>query len=525
MIEVIGPGKAKALVHAGAEVAFLDVREAADYGDGHPLFVVHCPYSRIEVEAVRLVPDPDVPLLLIDGGDGIARRAAERLDACGYRDIRVIEGGVPAWRAAGFGVFAGVNVPSKTLGEIAEHDHHPDMIDPQTLHQWRSEGRRFHFFDTRPPAEYGKMRIPGARCLPNGELAHRLDAVVSDESTPILVTCAGRTRGIVGALGLRALGIRNPVYALRNGTQGWALADFTLERGASADPFPELDGKARAASRARAARLKEGGVSFVPAARAAQMYGEGGRASFLFDLRTSEERDRRPCPGAVPVLGGQLVQATDLYVGVRHARLILIDDTGLRGALAALWLNGLGFEAHVVALDEESAAPDIRRDRPAPVPPAPPGRISVAQAIDALKHPATALFDLRPSNEHEAGHPRGAVWSIRPRLPRDIPAGAEVVILFGDRGAVTGAGVDLAGSGRRVFWLDAGLSACAGAGWPVETSAPMDRRTAVDRVWFVHDRHDGNRAASLRYLAWETGLVAELDADERAEFRPIRLPE
>ena len=101
-----------------------------------------------------------------------AERAARRLSSCGYSDVRTVDGGMPAWARAGYGVFAGVNVPSKTLGELAEHAFHPATIDAPTLHAWKAEGRRFHFFDVRPPAEYGKMRIPGARCLPNGELAH-----------------------------------------------------------------------------------------------------------------------------------------------------------------------------------------------------------------------------------------------------------------------------------------------------------------------------------------------------------------
>ncbi|MDF2999518.1 MAG: Rhodanese domain protein, partial [Xanthobacteraceae bacterium] len=116
---------AKSRLHAGDEVAFLDVREAAAFGDGHALFAIPCPYSRLELSAVSLVPRPDCPVLLIDDGDGVVEKAARRLAACGYTDIAVVEGGMPAWTAAGFGVFAGVNVPSKTLGELLEHDHHP----------------------------------------------------------------------------------------------------------------------------------------------------------------------------------------------------------------------------------------------------------------------------------------------------------------------------------------------------------------------------------------------------------------
>ena len=57
------------------------------------------------------------------------------------------------------------------------------------------------------------------------------------------------------------------------------------------------------------------------------------------------------------------------------------------------------------------------------------------------------------------------------------------------------------------------------AGFPVEsTPNSPDDASAIDYLFFVHDRHDGNREAARRYLAWETGLVAQLDAPARVFF-------
>lgn len=516
---------AKRRLHDGREIAFLDVREAAAFGEGHPLFAVPCPYSRLEVSTIALVPHAETPLLLIDDGDGIAGRAAARLAACGYRDVSVVEGGLPAWRAAGFGVFAGVNVPSKTLGELLEHSSCPRTIDAATLHQWRGEGRDHLFFDARPPAEFAKMRIEGARCLPNGELAHRFAAVVPDDEVPIVVTCAGRTRGIIGALGLRAAGIRNPVLALENGTQGWALAGFPLDRGASPDELPLLDEPSRRVSRARAQKvIDRNRLARASAAEAARTLDEAGRTTYLFDLRSARERGERPCRAAVPVLAGQLVQATDQYVGTRHARLILVDDTGLRAALSALFLRALGFEPYIVVLDDEpeAALPQIRT-LPLRLPSASPP-VAAGEALHRVEQGA-ALLDLRPSQAWEAGRLQGARWISRPSLPAALPAGTRGVVLHaGDADAAAAAAIDLAEAGILVHWLAAGLEACAGAGWAIDREPRrLTRGEASDRVWFVHDRHDGNREASLQYLAWEMGLIAQLDADERAAFGDIDL--
>lgn len=510
---------AKARLHEGQEIAFLDVREAAAFGEGHPLFAVPCPFSRLEASAVALVPRADCPVLLIDDGDGIAEKAAQRLAACGYTDIAVLAGGLPEWLAAGFGVFAGVNVPSKTLGELLEHDHRPAMIDAATLARWRREGRAHAFFDARPPVEYAKMRIEGARCMPNGELAHRVGAAVPDAATPIVITCAGRTRGIVGALTLRAIGVANPVYALENGTQGWALAGLPLDRGAQADPLPELDPAQAQASRARAQRLIAAAQLSALTPRAAQtLLQEPGRTPFLFDLRSETERAARPAPGAIPVLAGQLIQATDQYVGVRHGRLILIDDTGLRAALAALFLRALGFETHVLALDEaeETDAPTV--PAPALKAPAPPPAID-ARAAWGLAQSGVPVLDLRASSDWESWRLDGARWVLRGNLSGALARGARRAVLLGDATAVAAAACELQAAGVSARWLPADADACAQAGWPVDrVRRRMSREDARDRVWFVHDRHDGNAEASRQYLAWEMGLIHQLDEAERAAF-------
>ncbi|MDQ0348035.1 rhodanese-like domain-containing protein [Ancylobacter vacuolatus] len=510
---------AKARLHEGEEIAFLDVREAAAFGQGHPLFAVPCPFSRLEAAALALVPRADCPVLLIDDGDGLAEKAARRLAACGYTEIVLIAGGLPAWDAAGFGVFAGVNVPSKTLGELLEHDHHPAMIDAATLARWQREGRAHAFFDARPPAEYAKMRIEGARCVPNGELAHRVGAAVPDTATPIVITCAGRTRGIVGALTLRAIGVPNPVYALENGTQGWALAGLQLDRGAQADPLPELDPSQAQASRDGAARLIAAAQLSTLTPRAAQtLLQEAGRTTFLFDLRNEAERAARPVPGAIPALAGQLIQATDQYVGVRHGRLILIDDTGLRAALAALFLRALGFEPHVLALDnaEEIDIPAV--PTPALKAPAPPPAID-ARAAWSLAQSGVPVLDLRASSDWESWRLDGARWVLRGDLPGALAKGTRRAILLGDATAVAAATCELQAAGIASCWLQPDLDSCAQAGWPVDrVRRRMGREAARDRVWFVHDRHDGNAEASRQYLAWEMGLIDQLDESERAAF-------
>lgn len=539
MSRAVAPARTQALLERPGEVAFLDVREAGQFGEGHPLFAVPCPYSTLELRAPVLVPRRGVPLLLIDAGDGVAERAARRLEGLGYGDVMTVAGGAPGWEAAGLTLFKGVNVPSKVLGELAEALWHPPMVTAETLAAWKAGGRALSFYDVRPPAEYAKMRVPGAACLPNGELAHRL-AVASPPDRPLVITCAGRTRGITGAIGLRAAGFEGELYALENGTQGWALAGQPLERGNRAGAFPPLDAEAVALSAARADRLiARARLATATAAEAAAMLGETARTTHLLDLRSGPEALSDPVPAAQHALSGQLVQATDQWIGTRGARLLLLDDSGLRAALAGFWLKQLGYEPVVVRLDADPDNP-LRRlpaphrpSLPEPAPVSPPEALARAAAGEAT------ILDLRPSTAARGTPVPYGHWSIRPRLP-ELPVAGRPVFLVADDPAVAAlAAVDLAEAGAtRVGLVTGGAGAlresvstsppdsaasraALGGRGPATAAAVPDDAQAIDFLFFVHDRHDGNLDASRRYLDWETGLVGQLSPAERAAFRLI----
>lgn len=521
-MKTITPQEAAALFHVGDEVAFLDVREAGQFGEAHPLFAIPLPYSVLEARVGRLVPRRDVRVMILDTGDGIAERAATRLATLNYTDVHVITGGMPAWEAAGLGVFKGVNVPSKTMGELAESIWHPSMIKAPELAEWTHQKRDFRFFDARPPAEYNKMRVPGSVCLPNGELAHRVAGFDGIEQAPLVITCAGRTRGIVGAIGLRISGYGGEVLALENGTQGWALAGEDLERGASADPFPPLDDGALAASRDAADRiLSRFDLPEVTMRDAAAMLRDKGRTTYLFDTRSAAEATDDPVPGAVHGPCGQITQATDQWIATFRSRVILCCDSGQRSALAAFWLAQLGYEVHVLRLaGDRSVLPEA-----SPVAPPAVKTVTAAEAVAAMSNGA-AVLDLRPSMTFRKGHIAGAEWACRPVLVKAASEfAASPVLLVADQMAQAAwTAEDLREAGvTDVAVVEGGHDALAEASAPVVSTPDYPSDDAcIDHLFFVHDRHDGNLEASRRYLEWETGLIAQLSDAERAEYHLFR---
>jgi rhodanese-related sulfurtransferase len=523
MAEQIDAKALKSLLSDGRELALIDTREAGQFGEAHLFFAVPLPYSRFELGLPALLPNPGVRLVLCDGGDGIAERAAGRAQALGYRDVHILAGGIESWKRAGYTLYAGVNVPSKTFGELIEHERHTPRVTAQAVENMRKAGENFAIVDGRTLTEYRRMNIPGGICCPNGELALRIGDIVPDPKTKIVVNCAGRTRSIIGAQTLIDFGVPNQVVALENGTQGWFLAGLQLEHGADRH-YPERPTAASADLKARASKLAAThGAAFVAPEAAVGWLADTSRTTYLLDVRTPEEFTARSIPGFVHAPGGQLIQATDQWVGVRGARLVLLDEEGVRAPVVAAWLRQLGHEAHVLE-GGLAAAAGLDWKRP-PVPTrglAALAPIAAREASAALQAGTAAVIDLRPSMTYRQGHITGAVWSIRPRIAEAAADRKETIVLVADEANIAQlAARDLAEAGfGDVRLLEGGYEAWRTAGLPTEATPgrPADA-DCIDFLFFTAARHDGDETAARAYLTWEIGLIGQLDAQERGAFR------
>ena len=79
----------------GKELAIIDPREEGVFGAAHLLHAVNLPLSKLELNIFRMVPRKSTRIVLTDGGDGMAERAATKLKEFGYTDVAILDGGVP----------------------------------------------------------------------------------------------------------------------------------------------------------------------------------------------------------------------------------------------------------------------------------------------------------------------------------------------------------------------------------------------------------------------------------------------
>ena len=506
------------------ETAFIDVREEGQHGEGHPLLAVNLPYSRLELDIARLVPRRSCQIVLVDDGDGISQKAARRLAALGYTDIHVLEGGAPAWAAAGYHLFPSSNVPSKAFAEIIEHEAATPAITADELDRLRRSGHQVVVLDSRPLDEYARFHVPGALPCPGVELVHRFADAVPSPETLVVVSCAGRTRGIIGAQSLINAGVPNRVMALAGGTQGWRLAGLDLESGGG-DDLPPVSAEAAMIARQRAAEVEvRFQVRHIDHDTLARWQAEADRrTTYLLDIRTPQEFAAGHLPGSASAPGGQLVQAIDRWVGTRGARLVLVDDTGTRAIMTAHWLQQMGWDVQVldqaldnIALERGTAAPS-----PAVALPQLP-ELAPAVAAEWLAAGAAAV-SLEASAGFRSGHPPSAVWATRARLDRlesAVLAASRIVLFASDPLSAQLAAIDIDElSGARLAMVARGSEAWREAGLPLVASPddPPDPER-IDYLFWNHDRHVGNRAAMEAYLRWETELPAAIAADGLAGF-------
>ena len=511
------------------EIALLDVREEDPYAQGHPLFAANVPAGRIELDAYARIPRRDTRTVVYDGGEGLAEPAARTLQKLGYTQVSLLARGLQGWRDAGGELFIDVNVPSKSFGELVEAERHTPSLAAEEVQALIDAKADVVVLDARRYDEYHTMNIPTGVSVPGAELVLRARALAPDPATRIIVNCAGRTRSIIGTQSLVNAGIPNPVAALRNGTIGWLLAGQALERGATRrfDPAAHAD-------REQAPRQARGVADRAQVQRAqgrdlARFAAEATRTTYRVDVRTPEEFAAGHLPGFRNVPGGQLVQETDHTAAVRGARLVLVDDDGVRANMSASWLAQMGWEVWVLDgaqkadFTETGAVANAMPEPEGPIAWAPPAQL--AGWLQDETAGRTAVLDLTTSASYAQRHIPGAWFVLRSQLAQavaSIPRARRYVLTCGSSLLARYAAQDLARlTGAEVHVLEGGTLAWITQGLPLEHGETRLASPRIDRYRRPYEGTDSPRAAMQAYLDWEFGLVEQLARDGTHGFRVL----
>ena len=521
------------MLDSEVEWALLDVREEGAFDTGHPFWAVNVPLSHIESRISSLVPRLGTPLVVLDDADdGLARRAAKCLSAMGYTDIHVVEEGLAGWRKAGLPIHAGIYVPSKAFGEYVEHHYKTPSISVERLKVALEQSEDMVVIDCRPFDEFTTSSLPGSINCPGVELITRVYSLLENEKTTVVVHCAGRTRGIIGAQTLINAGLRNPVVTVKNGMAGWLLSGQPLAHGGvNVAPAPTLESLQKAFEGTQ--RLADAvGLRTIHANQLREWRKDTSRTLYLFDVRTPQEYEAGHIPEARSAPGGQLLQAFDTFVGTRNSRIVLVDDNGIRARITGFWLRQMGLE-DVAILDGASG---LVRNRLASTKENSPrvhqlvgvmvSEITVLQLHQLMAEGNAVVLDFSDSLKFGRGHIPGAWFAVRARIAEalsKIPAGLQLVLTSEDGNFAALAYSDVKQiSSTPVSVLRGGNSAWSMAGLPMESGRER-LTTKNDDIWYSPiDRPDPIQAIH-NYLDWETALIDRIQQERGVRFGRLKV--
>ena len=520
-VRLLAPDAVKAMLGDRQEVALVDLREELIYSQNHLLWARSIPLSRLELKFARLVPRLNTRIVLVDDADGLAERAVRTLARAKYTNLHVLKGGVAAWAAAGYELFSGVNVPSKAFGEHVEHSYETPSVSAEELNALIAKGMDLVVLDSRPFDEYQRISIPTATNVPGAELVLRVHDLAPSPETLVVVNCAGRTRSIIGAQSLINAGVPNKVVALRNGTMGWSLAGFSCEKDKQRRA-PKVSGKSLARAKSAAEQVaRRFGIARIDRAMLNRWRSEENeRTLYVFDVRDPAEYEAGHVAGAISAPGGQLVQATDQYVGTLGARIVLVDDSEVRAVMTASWLRQMGWK-DVFVLVQAGTEKGWPAAHTIGTPPRAETAMDSADLLKELANENATIIDLSLSREYRKGHIAGAWFAIRSRHAQSIgkiaPRGK--VVLTSDDGLLAGLAVAEVRKLTKfpVCYLKGCNAAWKAAGYPLSTDARMADE-AVDAWLKPYERTGDTKGAMSEYLAWETDLLPRIARDGTCTF-------
>ena len=521
MVRTISPRELQQQLESDERLALIDVRERNEYETGQIFGATQVPRRLLESRIPAAVPVAATKVVLYDNDNIRSELAASTLEKHGYTALYILDGGLDAWKKAGLPVVKGVHVLSKAFGEIVGEVWNvvPKLSPGEVKALLDSGDDNVVIIEVRPQEEVNKTgSIPGAVTISGVELPLKA-ADYAKDGKKIITTCAGRTRGYIACATLRMMGITN-VYDLDNGTKGWRLAGFELQREIPRGPVPTAESRKKAEQFAKKL-VKEQGIRTLSAEQLHVLQQKAQQdVLYVIDVRTREEYELAGhIPGAVLVPGGQAIQNTDDTVPVRNAKIVFVCDDGTRAAITAYWYQQMGFP-HVYVLEGgvrswTQAGKSVQTGSGKNVPlgfdeaEKHVRKIPVSQLKTWLDEKrAVTIVDISDSKSFAAGHIQGARWVPRGWLETRIGHVAVhkdgiLVVTGADPFSPVLAGKTLFDLGfSHTYVLDGGTKAWLNAGYGLRNG--MEGFEPDD--WFVHlTEYDLDR--SQGYIKWEEELA------------------
>lgn len=190
------------------DALIVDLASPAKFADGHPKGSLNIPYSAKGLtDRLRLLVQPETPIILIGESSEQAQAAALQLDGSSFPVAGIVEGSSTDWTEN--------SLPTEKLSEVSiQALAQEDPTDKQVI------------LDVREPIEWELGHVPGALLISLGSLRERLQELPC--GVRIIVICEAGIRSSSAASLLLAEGFTE-VVNVPEGTGGYRNAGLPLQ--------------------------------------------------------------------------------------------------------------------------------------------------------------------------------------------------------------------------------------------------------------------------------------------------------
>jgi thiosulfate/3-mercaptopyruvate sulfurtransferase len=230
----------------GAIFLDLDTELAAATGPGrHPLPEPADLAERLEAVGIG---DTDQVVVYDDVGGWIAARLWWMLDDLGHERVRVLDGGLPAWLAAGFPTTT-AEPEARERGRLHLHDRWTNVIDREGVagglgrivlldarggQRYRGEIEPIdpvpgHIPTARSAPAEGNVG-PDRRLLSQAVLAERFGALGATDANPVVTSCGSGVTACFTSLAMRVAGLPDPIL-YPGSYSDWSRAGLPIATG------------------------------------------------------------------------------------------------------------------------------------------------------------------------------------------------------------------------------------------------------------------------------------------------------
>jgi len=359
IVRGISPEEAKEIYNRDKTTVFVDVRPYTEYAKYGYLFRrLDLPAGRLIFDARFRIPHKDTPIIVYAKKGKRAAIAAAQLVQMGYTNVRYMEGGILAWKRAGYPVmhssFVGtIDMPrGKTPEEFLKETEAVagEGITPLEAKERIERDSNTVILDVATRREYAIIggKIPSSIVTSYGEIVFTdfMKKVVPDANIPIIVTCTTGKRGLQIAKVLKEMGYKNVTY-IRGGLGAWKKVGLPLEK---YEPTQERKIKSVNLLQIEPPRGKTGedfaneakryvrGISLIEAKKKFD-----NKEAIFVDVRRRSEYKSGFIEGSLDIPLGRLIFDARERIPNKNTPIITYCEKGMRGAIAGSYFVQMGY--------------------------------------------------------------------------------------------------------------------------------------------------------------------------------------